>query len=95
MAKLRKAGAAARAETHDDAQELLVRHATRDGRPVATLRALDHGDSCVVEAEIYPQSKPNADPVTRGPYRFDDAHAATAFVVESVEALMYLGCDIA
>jgi len=29
-----------------------------------------------------------------GPYTFEDARQATAFVTEAVEALMYLGCDI-
>jgi hypothetical protein len=29
-----------------------------------------------------------------GPYTFADAHQATAFVTEVVEALMYLGCDV-
>ena len=30
--------------------ELFVRHARKDGRSVAILRAVDHGTSCVVEA---------------------------------------------
>jgi hypothetical protein len=33
-----------------DGRELFVRHARKDGKVVATLRALDHGGSCVVEA---------------------------------------------
>ncbi len=36
------------------ARELFVRHARRDGRSVAILRAVDYGDSCVIEAEVYP-----------------------------------------
>ena len=36
------------------AKELFVRHARRDGRSVAILRAVDYGDSCVIEAEVYP-----------------------------------------
>ena len=35
-------------------RELFVRHARKDGRSVAVLRAVDHGDSCIVEAEVYP-----------------------------------------
>ena len=35
-------------------RELFVRHARKDGRSVALLRAVDHGDSCVVEAEVTP-----------------------------------------
>jgi hypothetical protein len=73
-------------------QELFVRHAKRDGRSVAVLRAVDYGDSCVVEAEVFPAGVLEA--VRPGPYTFADAHQATAFVTEAVEALMYLGCDV-
>jgi len=73
-------------------RELFVRHARREGRSVAVMRAVDYGDSCVVEAEVYPLG--GADPVKPGPYTFADARQATQFVTEAVEALMYLGCDI-
>jgi hypothetical protein len=73
-------------------RELFVRHARRDGRSVVVMRAVDHGDSCVVEAEVFPLG--NAQPQRPGPYTFADAREATAFVTEAVEALMYLGCDI-
>ena len=73
---------------------LFVRHARKGGRSIAMLRALDLGDSCVVEAEVYPQGAPTATALRPGPYSFADSHEATAFVTEAVEALMYLGCDI-
>jgi hypothetical protein len=76
------------------ARELFTRHARRDGRSVAVLRALDYGDFCLVEAAVYPQGAAKAEPQLPGPYRFADAHQATAFVTEAVEALMYLGCDV-
>jgi hypothetical protein len=73
-------------------RELFIRHARKDGRLVAVLRAVDRGGSCVVEAEVYPHgSTQQARP---GPYTFADAHQASAFVTEAVAALMYLGCDI-
>jgi hypothetical protein len=72
--------------------ELFVRHARKDGRPVAVLRAVDHGDSCVVEADVYPTG--GAAAVRPGPYSFASPQEATVFVTEAVEALMYLGCDI-
>jgi 2-keto-4-pentenoate hydratase len=72
-------------------RELFVRHAMRDGRSVARLRALDRGHSCVVEAEVFPAGK---EPVHAGPYTFEDAVQATAFVTEAVESLLYLGCDV-
>jgi len=75
-------------------QELFVRHARKDGRSVAVLRAVDYGDSCVVEAEVYPAGNRNAAAVYPGPYTFADAHQATAFVTEAVESLMYLGCEV-
>jgi len=76
------------------ARELFVRHARRDGRSVAVLRAVDYGDSCVVEAEVYPAGARNAEPSRPGPYTFADVHQATTFMTEAVEALMVLGCDV-
>ena len=76
------------------ARELFVRHARKDGRSVAILRAVDYGDSCIVEAEVYPQSGRSTEPTRPGPYTFANAHQATAFVTEAVEALMVLGCDV-
>ncbi len=75
-------------------RELFVRHARKDGRSVAVLRAVDYGDSCVVEAEVFPHGSRSSAPVEPGPYTFADAKQATAFVTEAVEALMYLGCDV-
>ena len=74
------------------AKELFVRHARKEGRSVAVLRAIDYGQECVVETEVFP---PNAvTPLRAGPYTFADSRQAVAFVTEAVEALMYLGCDI-
>jgi len=73
-------------------RELFVRHAKRDGRSVALLRAVDYGNSCVVEAEVFPTG--TTEPVRPGPYTFADAAHATGFVTEAVESLMYLGCDV-
>ena len=75
-----------------EARELFVRHARRDGRSIAILRAVDYGDSCVVEAEVFPAGSQEA--VRPGPYTFADAVQATQFVTEAVESLMYLGCDV-
>ena len=96
-AGLRTAGSPGEAATvaaPSTGRELFVRHARKDGRSVAVLRAVDYGDSCVVEAEVFPQGAGGAAPTRPGPYTFADAHGATAFVTEAVEALMYLGCDI-
>jgi hypothetical protein len=75
-------------------RELFVRHARKDGRSVAVIRAVDQGESCVVEAEVYPAGIAGTAPANPGPYKFADAREATLFVTEAVEALMYLGCDV-
>jgi len=72
--------------------ELFVRYARKDGRLIATLRAVEHGGACVVEAEVHPHGTSQL--VRPGPYTFADAHEASAFVTEAVTALMYLGCDV-
>ena len=56
--------------------ELFVRHARKDGRSVAVLRAIDHGDSCVVETEVFPVGGTGADTVRPGPYNFASAAQA-------------------
>ena len=75
-------------------RELFVRHARKDGRSVAVLRAVDHGDSCIVETEVYPVGAAPGEMVHPGPYTFANAVQATQFVTEAVEALMVLGCDV-
>ncbi len=93
---IRLGGSAAESESSPElpaaSRELFVRHARKDGQLVAVLRALDYGGSCVVEAEVYPQG--STEQARPGPYTFQDAHQASAFVTEAVAALMYLGCDI-
>lgn len=73
-------------------RELFVRHAKLEGRSVARLRALDRGESCVVEAEVFPRGA--TAPTHAGPYTFADVGQATAFVTEAMESLLYLGCEV-
>jgi hypothetical protein len=77
----------------DVGRELFVRHARKDGRSVAIMRAVDHGDCCVVEAEVFPAGVATTEPARPGPYTFADGREATAFVTEAAEALMSPGCD--
>jgi hypothetical protein len=77
---------------HPSARELFARHAKREGRSIVRLRAVDYGDSCVVETEVFAGADGTV--LAAGPYTFADAHQATAFVTEAVESLMYLGCDV-
>jgi hypothetical protein len=76
------------------AEELIVRHARRDGRSVAILRAVDYGNSCVVEAEVYPVGRRSAEPTRPGPYSFSDTEQATEFMTEAVQTFIVLGCDV-
>lgn len=76
-------------------RELFVRHASKDGRSVVVLRAVDHGDSCIVETQVFPVGSPTAgEPIQAGPYTFSSPAEATRFVTEAVEALIVLGCDV-
>ena len=72
-------------------REPFVRHAELDGRSIARLRVIDHGDSCVVDGEVFPRDAP---PTHVGPYTFADVGQATAFVTETTESLLYLGCEV-
>jgi hypothetical protein len=74
--------------------ELFVRHARKNGRSVAVLRAVDYGSECLVEAQVFPLSAREGESIPRGPYTFASAREAAAFVTEAVEALMVLGCDV-
>ncbi|OFW54035.1 MAG: hypothetical protein A2146_00825 [Actinobacteria bacterium RBG_16_67_10] len=74
-------------------RELYVRHARIDGRSVAVLRAVEMGDRCVVEAEVWP-SGANAQPMRPGPYSFPTPIEATRFVTHAVEAFIALGCEV-
>jgi hypothetical protein len=74
--------------------ELYVRHARVDGRSVALLRAIDRGDTCVVEAEVWPGDAA-AEPGRPGPYMFPTPVEATHFVTHAVEAFIALGCEVA
>jgi hypothetical protein len=78
----------------DTGRELYVRHARLDGRSVAVLRAIDRGDSCVVEAEVWPTGSVSSIPLRPGPYSFRSPVEATRFVTNAVEALIALGCDV-
>jgi hypothetical protein len=75
-------------------RELYVRHARIDGCSVARLRAVDEGDRCVVEAEVWPSGTATS-PIAAGPYAFPTPVEATRFVTHAVEAFIALGCDVA
>lgn len=67
--------------------ELAVRHASKEGRPVATLRALDDIGGCRVETELPEGFAP-------APYACFDAREALALLGEAADALIVLGCDV-
>jgi hypothetical protein len=84
---MRRGGRSQAAEP--EPRELFVRSASRHGRPVVSMRAMDLGDACVVDVEV--EGREDAEPRS---YSFADAQQASTFVTEAVEALVYLGCEI-
>ena len=72
-------------------RELFLRHARKDGRSVAVLRAYEGAGGCHVESEVFSTGGGDAHHSTQS---FADVRTAVAFVTEAVEALMYLGCDV-
>lgn len=78
----------------DPGRELYTRHARVDGRSVAVLRAIDRGDTCIVEAEVWPKGSFVTEPIRPGPYSFKSSVEATRFVTHTVEALIALGCEV-
>jgi hypothetical protein len=85
---------AAAAQPLAGGRELYVRHARLEGCSVARLRAVDEGDRCIVEAEVWPNGT-SASPIPAGPYIFPSPIEATRFVTHAVEAFIALGCDVA
>jgi hypothetical protein len=77
-------------------QELAVRTARKEGRQVVSLRSIARASGeFVVECEVYPVSGLKVEPLTPGPYTFATSQEASLFVDEALEALTYLGCDVA
>ena len=76
------------------ARELYVRHARLEGRSVAVLRAIEEGQHCVVEAEVWPTNG-GGESIATGPYHFPTPVEATRFVTHVVEAFIALGCEVA
>ena len=74
------------------AEVVLTRQASRDGRPLAILRLLQHEHGARVEAQVVARG---ADVETRaGPYRFATFIQASNFLTEAVDSLTYLGCEV-
>jgi hypothetical protein len=76
------------------AQQLFVRHVRKDDRTVIALRAVDHGDQCVVEVDVYPTTTGGLEPMALGPYSFESLDEAVRFTEEALLALEYLGCTV-
>jgi hypothetical protein len=70
---------------------LEVHQIYRDDTLVATLMAVDQGDTYTVVAEVFGRT---GETVTRRPFSFPDADAAKAFLAEAVTSFTYLGCEI-
>jgi hypothetical protein len=78
-----------------DARGLVgVRTARRDGQEVVALRCSADGGGYVVECEVYPVQSRRVEPLRPGPYSFETAAEARAFLEEATRALVYLSCDV-
>jgi hypothetical protein len=77
-----------------DGDQLALREARKDGRPVVTMRSVARGAEIVVECEVYPVSGLRVDPLIPGPYAFPTVAEADAFLDETVRALTNLGCEV-
>lgn len=74
--------------------QLFVRHVRKDDRPVVSLRALDQGEQCVVEVDVYPTTAAGLEPMSLGPYSFESLDEAVRFTEDALLALEYLGCTV-
>ncbi len=92
---LRTAGGVGGSLGPGEERELSVRTARKDGRQVISLRSVERDGACVVECEVYPVGGLAIDPLTPGPYAFASVPEASRFIDEALQALMYLGCDVA
>ena len=91
----RSAAAAAHAPQGMARRELYAYQVRREGRVVATLRALGADDgSVVVETEVVPVNQPPGGAGIARPFEFPDADYARRFVDEALLALEYLSCEV-
>lgn len=83
----------ASAPSQDGSTQVLARHASLEGREVASLRCVRVDRGYAVECDV---RSPTGDSDGRrlGPYAFDRFDEAKRFVEETSLALEYLGCDI-
>jgi len=66
----------------------------RDGRAIASLRAVGIDGGVTVETEVWPVSQPPDGDSVRRPFRFASREAAERFVDETLITLEYLNCQI-
>jgi hypothetical protein len=66
----------------------------RDGRTVATLRAVATPTGVTVESEIYPLTDPAGGEPLRRPFAFTSHDHARRFTDEALLAFEYLNCNV-
>lgn len=76
-------------------RELYVRRALVNDHSVVLLRAIDHGDHCRVEVDVWPSEQAHPyDPKKAGSYTFPSEVETNRFVTHAVEAFIVLGCEV-
>jgi len=73
----------------------LFRHEIRrDGRMIATLRALETELGVTVESEVFPVTQPPGGPGVTRPFAFGSLDQARRFADEALIAFEYLNCTV-
>jgi len=78
----------------EDAHELALRSARKDGRELVRMRYVEERGGFLVECEVYPVDGLRVEPLRPGPYRFGTRDEADEFIRETITILEYLGCDV-
>lgn len=86
--------AAAESSGADSALSLFEHEIRRDGRVVATLRALRTADGVTVESEVFPVTQAAGEAGLTRPFAFASVDHARRFTDEALVAFEYLNCTV-
>jgi len=76
------------------AHSLFEHEVRRDGRVVATLRAVQTAEGVTVESEVFPVTQAPGEPGLPRPFSFGSLDHARRFADDALVAFEYLNCTI-
>ena len=76
------------------APSLFEHEVRRDGRVVATLRAVQTAEGVTVESEVFPVTQAPGEPGLPRPFSFGSLDHARRFADDALVAFEYLNCTI-